>query len=250
MPVRNSLRALALAALGAVAVLAIQSPATAAAATTPSANAAQRVIAIAESQLGKPWRFAATGPSAFDCSGLVLYAFQRAGVGSSIGGGHSALGMWRSGAARGEASRSNPQPGDLVIYNNGGHVGIYIGGGKVISTLVSGVRITGVYALVGRVTTFIHTGLSGKVVAATSKSTTAAKPRTTSAGPRITSWRLTTTSLRLRTGASLRSGIVTMLRPGTKVGVVGSARAGGTTWYHVRVGSRLGWLAASYTRAA
>jgi hypothetical protein len=246
LPVRNSLRALALAALGAVTVLAIQSPATAAAAT-PSANAAQRVIALAESQLGKPWRFAATGPNAFDCSGLVLYAFQHAGVGNRIGGGHSALGMWRWGAARGEASRSNPQPGDLVIYNNGAHVGIYIGGGRVISTLVSGVRITGVYALVGRFTTFIHTGLSGKVVAAAS---TAAKPRTTSAGPRVTSWRLTTTALRLRTGASLRAGIETVLRPGTKVGVVGSARAGGTIWYHVRVGSRLGWVAARYTRAA
>ncbi len=249
MPVRNSLRALALAALGAVAVLAAGSPATAAAATpAASTTAAQRVIAIAESELGKPWRYAATGPNAFDCSGLVLYAFQRAGVANRIGGGHSALGMWRWFAARGLASRSNPQVGDLVIYNSGAHVGIYIGNGRVISTLVSGVRITGVYALVGRFTAFLHTGLSGTPARTTSSSS--ASQSSVAAGPRVTSWRVTTTALRLRAGASTRSAIETVLGAGTKVGIIGSTRAGGLTWYHVRVGGRVGWVAAGYTRAA
>jgi NlpC/P60 family len=249
LPVRNSLRALALAALGAVAVLAVQSPPSAAAATpAASPSAAQRVVAIAESQLGKPWRYAATGPNAFDCSGLVLYAFDHAGVGNRIGGGHSALGMWRWAAARGLASRSNPQVGDLVIYNGGAHVGLYIGNGRVISTLVSGVRITGVYALVGRFTAFLHTGLSGTAAPAAA---TAARTRSTaSPAPRVSSWRVTTTSLRLRTGASTRSGTEVILRAGTKVGVVGSARVGRVTWFHVRVGTRLGWVAGSYTRAA
>ena len=249
MPVRNSLRALTFAALGAIAVLAVQSPATAAAAApAASTSAAQRVVAIAESELGKPWRYAATGPNAFDCSGLVLYAFRQAGVANRIGGGHSALGMWRWFAARGLASRSNPQIGDLVIYSGGGHVGIYIGNGRVISTLVSGVRITGVYALVGRFTAFLHTGLSGTAAPAAASAATT-KP-TASASPRITAWRVTTTSLRLRAGASTRSAIMAVLGAGTKVGIVGSARVGGMTWYRVRVGTRLGWVAGSYTRAA
>lgn len=248
MPVRNSLRALALAALGAVAVLASGTPATAAAATPAgSTSAAQRVIAIAESELGKPWRYAATGPNAFDCSGLVLYAFQRAGVGNRIGGGHSALGMWRWFAARGLASRSNPQVGDLVIYNGGAHVGIYIGNGRVISTLVSGVRITGVYALRGRFTAFLHTGLSGTPARASNAGTPQSRP---AAAPRVTSWRTTTTALRLRTGASTRYDIAAVLGAGTKVGVIASTRVAGVTWYRVRVGARLGWVAGSYTRAA
>jgi cell wall-associated NlpC family hydrolase len=247
LPVRNSLRALALAALGAVAVFATGTPAPAAAATpTASTTAAQRVIAIAASELGKPWRYAATGPNAFDCSGLVLYAFQHAGVGNRIGGGHSALGMWRWFAARGLASRSAPQVGDLVIYNGGAHVGIYIGNGRVISTLVSGVRITGVYALRGRFTAFLHTGLSGTPA----RTTSAASQPKAAAAPRVTSWRTTTTALRLRTGASTRYAIAAVLRAGTKVAVIASTRVAGVTWYRVRVGARVGWVAGSYTRAA
>ena len=157
MPFASSLRALGVAAV-AIAALVLGSPAPAAAAT---ASPAQRVISIAEAQLGKPWRYAAEGPRAFDCSGLVLYAFDRAGLAGRIGGGHSALGMYRWFARRGLASRSNPQVGDLVIYGGGSHVGIYIGNGRVISTLTRGVRIHGLYALRGRFTTFLHTHLSG-----------------------------------------------------------------------------------------
>lgn len=161
MLIKTNLRALGLAALGAVAVLTIPSPPPVAATSpsTTSASVTQRVVAIAESELGKPYRFGALGPRAFDCSGLVLYVFRRAGVAGRIGGGHSASGMYRWFAARGLASRSNPRIGDLVIYNGGAHVGIYVGRGRVVSALVNGVRIHRLSAFRGRFTAFLHTRL-------------------------------------------------------------------------------------------
>jgi hypothetical protein len=239
----------------AIAVLVLGSPAPAAAASPPSA---QRVIAIATSQLGKPWRFGADGPRAFDCSGLVLYAFERAGLAGRLGGGHSATGMWRWFVARGKASRADPHPGDLVIYGRGSHVGIYIGRGRVVSTLANGVRITGVYALHSGFTTFLHTRLAvgaSRPTIATARANASAKARTT-AGTASRSTRATgtpsrvvTASLRLRTGASLASRVLGMLAPGSRVAIVGAARSGGRTWYHVRAGGHVGWVAAAYTRA-
>ena len=52
----------------------------------------------------------------------------------------SARALYRYFKARGLASRTNPKPGDLVIWGYGSHVGIYIGNGKAISTLMNGVR--------------------------------------------------------------------------------------------------------------
>ena len=52
-----------------------------------------------------------------------------------------------------------PKPGDLVIWGGGSHVGIYIGHGKAISTLTSGVRVHGVHAVTARFTAYLHTGM-------------------------------------------------------------------------------------------
>ena len=65
---------------------------------------------------------------------------------------------------RGKASRTNPKVGDLVVWGYGTHIGIYIGGGKAISTLTNGVRIHGVFAVTARFTAYIHTGMSTKPV--------------------------------------------------------------------------------------
>lgn len=130
-----------------------------------AASAASHVIAVARAQLGDPWRYGATGPDAFDCSGLVTYAFRQAGQLARIGGGdyRSASSLYAYFSRRGLASRRGGRVGDLVIYGGGSHVGIYIGDGRVISTLTSGVRIHGTYALYQGFTAFLHTGLSGRV---------------------------------------------------------------------------------------
>jgi len=140
--------------------LAPSTPAAASASTTE----AQQIIRIAKAQVGDPWRYGAAGPSAFDCSGLVRYAFRRAGDGYAI---HSttlrsarSLYLWFK--AQGKASRHNPRIGDLVIWGYGTHVGIYIGNGKAISTLRSGVRVHGVFAVTARFTAYLHTGMASR----------------------------------------------------------------------------------------
>ncbi|HEY5433762.1 MAG TPA: NlpC/P60 family protein, partial [Candidatus Limnocylindrales bacterium] len=122
-------------------------------------NLGARVVRIALAQRGKRYIRGATGPRAFDCSGLVRYAYRRAGVSSRLGGGHSARGMLYWARIHHRASRSNPQVGDVVIYGNGSHAGIYIGNGRVISALNprQGIRITRLHALGAPFTTFIHT---------------------------------------------------------------------------------------------
>ena len=137
-------------------------------ATTPTAatpraktNFAARVVRIALAQRHKGYVRGAMGPRAFDCSGLVRYAYRLAGVSRRLGGGHSARGMLHWARIHGLASRSNPQVGDVVIYGGGTHAAIYIGRGLVISALNprQGIRITRLHALRAPFTTFIHTQL-------------------------------------------------------------------------------------------
>lgn len=78
---------------------------------------------------GKPYVWGASGPDAFDCSGLVMYALQKA-FGKSF--------PHYSGAQYNATTPvSNPQPGDLVFFGPGGsdHVGVYAGGGKYWSAM-------------------------------------------------------------------------------------------------------------------
>ena len=130
--------------------------ATPAPAAKPNPGAVVARIALA--QRHKRYVFGASGPSAFDCSGLVLYAYRRAGLARSLGGGHSAYGMYRWARAHGLTSRSHPRVGDLVIYGGGTHVAIYIGNGRVVSALNrrQGIRVTGLHALRRSFTAFIH----------------------------------------------------------------------------------------------
>ncbi|MFC5853540.1 C40 family peptidase [Streptomyces chlorus] len=113
--------ALTLAAVGGSIVL----PGTAseAAAATPAAKA----LKIAASKQGAPYRWGATGPSRFDCSGLTLYSFKKAGKQ-----------LPRTAAQQYNKTRhisaSNRKAGDLVFFHSGQnvyHVGIYAGRGKL-----------------------------------------------------------------------------------------------------------------------
>jgi peptidoglycan DL-endopeptidase CwlO len=83
-------------------------------------------VAAAESVLGRPYVWGASGPSSFDCSGLTMWAWTHAGVGLS----HSSSAQYGSGA---HMSQSALQPGDLLFfYSPISHVGMYIGGGQMI----------------------------------------------------------------------------------------------------------------------
>ncbi|UQU64248.1 C40 family peptidase [Couchioplanes caeruleus] len=84
------------------------------------------VVAFAFDQLGKPYRWGSAGPRSYDCSGLTLSAWRTAGVSLP----HNAASQYASIA---HVSRNELRPGDLVFfYSPISHVGVYIGGGRMI----------------------------------------------------------------------------------------------------------------------
>lgn len=91
-------------------------------------GAAMRATAMnaALSKLGVPYVWGAAGPKAFDCSGLVLWAFNKVGISLP----HSSKAQSRMGKP---VSKGELRPGDLVFfYTPVSHVGIYLGNGKVV----------------------------------------------------------------------------------------------------------------------
>jgi cell wall-associated NlpC family hydrolase len=77
-------------------------------------------------KVGAKYRYGAAGPNAFDCSGLVNWAFR--GSGRTLPRSSKALS--RVGAP---VSRGALQAGDLVFFYGGpSHVGIYVGNGKIV----------------------------------------------------------------------------------------------------------------------
>ena len=101
------------------------------------------IYQVAHSKLGAPWVHYAKGPTKFDCVGFVWYAFKENGLKDRIGGYRGVKGYYNWFRNRGLVSKSNPRVGDLVIWGNFKHIGIYVGDGKAISALVNpyGVRI-------------------------------------------------------------------------------------------------------------
>jgi cell wall-associated NlpC family hydrolase len=90
-------------------------------------RAGSAAVSHAMSKLGAPYRWGASGPSAFDCSGLVSWAYKKVGVSLP----RTSRAMSRVGTP---VPKSALRPGDLVFfYTPVSHVGIYIGGGKVVN---------------------------------------------------------------------------------------------------------------------
>jgi cell wall-associated NlpC family hydrolase len=94
--------------------------------TTGAAAARAAALDHAMSKIGSPYRYGASGPNAFDCSGLVSWAFKKAGVSLP----RTSRAMSQVGTP---VSRDELRPGDLVFfYKPVSHVGIYIGDGKIV----------------------------------------------------------------------------------------------------------------------
>ena len=167
----HRLRAAAFAALIALFIASTGAPAPVSAATR-----ADSVIAVAKTKLGAHWVQNAVGPRVFDCSGFVYYVFRNTGNVSRIGGRQSAVGYLAWFRHRGLASTGAGQPGDLVVWGGGSHVGIYLGHGMAISTLTNGIHIHGVHAVTARFTAFLHTGMSARAAQLLGATGTTAKP--------------------------------------------------------------------------
>lgn len=94
-------------------------------------------VQAALTRIGSPYSWGAAGPSAFDCSGLVMWAFGQAGVNLP----HSSQALAQGGQP---VSMDQMQPGDLITYySDASHVGIYIGDGMMVhaSTYGTPVRV-------------------------------------------------------------------------------------------------------------
>ncbi|MEU5365139.1 C40 family peptidase [Streptomyces sp. NPDC005925] len=92
-----------------------------------AASSAHKALRIAASKKGAPYRWGATGPHRFDCSGLTLYAYRKAGKK-----------LPRTAAQQYNRTRhisaSSRKAGDLVFFHSGRyiyHVGIYAGGNRI-----------------------------------------------------------------------------------------------------------------------
>lgn len=100
--------------------------------------AAARVILYAAAQLGRPYQWGATGPDAFDCSGLVMMAYRAADIAIP----RTSQQQWAFGK---RLAASQVLPGDLVFFAGGdgtmtapGHVGIVLGRGLMIDAPTRG----------------------------------------------------------------------------------------------------------------
>ena len=94
----------------------------------------QRAVRIAATEIGVRYRYGGSSPSGFDCSGLVAYVFGRLGIRLP----HNAAAQYSYGRA---VDRSHLEPGDLIFFNGLGHVGLYIGHGRIIHAPQTGERV-------------------------------------------------------------------------------------------------------------
>jgi cell wall-associated NlpC family hydrolase len=96
---------------------------------------AATVIQAALSRIGSPYVWGGSGPNQFDCSGLVMWSFQQAGMSLP----HSSQALAEGGQP---VSMDQIQPGDLVTYySDASHVAIYIGDGMMVHASTFGVPV-------------------------------------------------------------------------------------------------------------
>ena len=104
------------------------------ASTQSNSSVAQTVVSAAQSQVGKPYVWGATGPNAYDCSGLVQYAYSQAGknVGRTT---------YQQAGAGQHVSVSQAQAGDILMWGNY-HDAIYVGNNQYVHAPQPGQNVT------------------------------------------------------------------------------------------------------------
>jgi cell wall-associated NlpC family hydrolase len=243
-------------------------------APTHAANAdGESVIAVALNHLGAKYVIGTEGPTTFDCSGLVYYAFMKADQLPLIGGRRMrAAGYYTYFSTRGMSSKTTGHRGDLVAYGKDGvirHIGIYLGDGKVVSALEEGVKVHGIDALVenkfvaflnvpwGTTVTDTSTDTSDQMTTSTFVSNVpqgADQPQSAGDGNNqgdeqtpasdVIAQGYAFGSMNVRENAGSAEAIVSWVTRGQTVDILASTKtSGGALWYNIRKPSgKEGWV--------
>ena len=102
------------------------------------ATTGERAASIALDQVGVPYRYGGTGPRGFDCSGLVQFAYDGAGVSVP----RTTRQLW---SAATTVDDDEMRVGDLLFFSISGkmsHVGMYVGDGRFVHAPQSGRRVS------------------------------------------------------------------------------------------------------------
>jgi cell wall-associated NlpC family hydrolase len=103
--------------------------------SVPEPTLGERAATIAVKAVGVPYRWGGSSPaSGFDCSGLVYWAYGRLGIEVP----HSSYGLYDLGR---RIKRSQLEPGDVLFFSGLGHVGLYLGEGRMVHAPHSGRRV-------------------------------------------------------------------------------------------------------------
>jgi cell wall-associated NlpC family hydrolase len=98
----------------------------------------ERAAIVALRQLGTPYRYGGMSPKGFDCSGLVVYAYRKAGVDLPRTTG----GLWKT---LRPVRKKELRTGDLLFFNIDGkvsHVGMYLGSGRFVHAPATGSQVS------------------------------------------------------------------------------------------------------------
>jgi cell wall-associated NlpC family hydrolase len=97
----------------------------------PQLTVGEKALQAAQSKIGAPYAYGAAGPSSFDCSGLVQWAYKQVGVNVP----RTSQAQLGAGAP---VALAELRPGDVVSFNGGGHSALYAGNGNVVHASTSG----------------------------------------------------------------------------------------------------------------
>jgi cell wall-associated NlpC family hydrolase len=94
----------------------------------------EQAAKLALREVGVPYRWGGESPSGFDCSGLVRWSYLRLGVDLP----HSSYALFGQGRS---VSRGDMKPGDVLFFDGLGHVGLYIGDGRMVHAPYTGASV-------------------------------------------------------------------------------------------------------------
>ena len=101
----------------------------------PARTLGERAARVALREVGVPYQWGGTSPaSGFDCSGLVYWTYGRLGIEVP----RTSYGLYREGR---RVPRRRKKAGDVLVFAGLGHVGLYVGHGRMVHAPHAGARV-------------------------------------------------------------------------------------------------------------